>query len=338
MNPFQFKNPEYLWALLALPVLWACFWLFRRYTKKIQAKFGEQYLLQPLLVEYSKYRDVFREILLLIVFALLIIAAARPQIGSKIKVEQSGDGEVVLALDVSNSMLAKDLQPDRLTVAKKMISEIYRMLDAKIGLILFAGDAYVQIPMSSGLSSADIFLSSVSPESVPVQGTDFAAAIELAVSMFDKSEKTAKSLLVFTDGEDHEAKAIEAAKGAAKKGIKIYTIGLGKEAATPIIDPLTGVYKKDAQNNPVLTKLNRVLLQQIANAGKGKYIQTGNMFANLRQIKTLIADAGSSGQKQTIEEYEDLFPLCIFLAIILLSLEFFLLDKRNTYLSGLFTS
>ncbi len=335
MNLFQFKNPEYFWLLLIIPLLFGFFLLSQQLKKNKLKEFGDEELIQRLSPDYSKYRILFKFIALLVVVALLIIAAARPQTGSKIRVE-TRSREIIIALDVSNSMLAQDVKPNRLERAKQIISKIFENNQSdRIGLIVFAGDAFVQIPVTSSYSSVDVFLSSITTNSVPIQGTNFAKAIEMCAAMFDKTDDSEKLILILTDGENHEQKAIDIAKKVHEQGIIISTVGVGKKNAVPIPNLQTGDYKKDKDGKVVLTKLNEVILTQIANAGGGKYFSTGNFFSDISQIQKQIDELGTVNGKTEIEEYVDLFPYPIFLASILLILEFIFLERRNMKLSDL---
>lgn len=335
MNLFQFKNPEYFWLLLIIPVFVGLF-LFAKYLKTKQLKkLGDLTLIQKLSPDYSKYRILLKFISLLAVVVLLIIAAARPQTGSKIRVETKSR-EIIIALDVSNSMLAEDIKPNRLTRAKQMIAKIFENNQTeRIGLIVFAGDAFVQIPITSSYTSVDVFLSSINTETVPVQGTNISKAIEMAEAMFDKTSDSEKYILILTDGENHEQKAIDIAKKTHKTGITISTVGIGKQNAVPIPNLHTGDYKKDKNGKVVLTKLNKVILTQIANAGGGKYFEIGIFFSDINAIQSQIDGLGEVNGKTEIEEYVDLFPYLIVLALIIIILEFVLLEKRNEKLSNL---
>ena len=336
MNLFQFKNPEYLWLLALIPLMLGLY-LFSLYLKKkTLRKFGDKELIQKLSPDFSKYRTLFKYIVLLTVSAFLIIALARPQSGSKVKTDAGKNREIIIALDVSNSMLAEDIKPNRLSRAKQMIAEIYKNNPAdRIGLIVFAGDAFVQIPVTSSFTSVDVFLSSVNTETVPVQGTNITKAVEMSVAMFDETENSEKLILILTDGENHEQKAIDVARKTHETGIIISTIGVGKKHAVPIPDLETGNYKLDKNGKVVLTKLNDIILTQIANAGGGKYFESSNFFTDIKKIQKQIDGLGETDGKTEIEEYADLFPYFIFIALILIVLEFIFLERRNHKLSNL---
>lgn len=335
MNLFQFKNPEYFWLLLIIPVLVLLFFISEKIKKKQITKFGDINLIKRLSPDFSKYRILFKFIVLQVVIALFVLAMARPQTGSKVRIETKSR-EIIIALDVSNSMLAEDVKPNRLERAKQIISKIFEKNQAeRIGLIVFAGDAFVQIPVTSSYSSVDVFLSAINTNTVPLQGTNFTKAIELATAMFDKTSNTEKFILILTDGENHEPKAIEIAKKVHKSGITISTVGIGKKNAVPIPEPQTHDYKKDENGKIVLTKLNEFTLTQIAKAGGGKCFEINNFFSSINAIQNQIDSLGETNGKTEIEEYVDLFPYPIFIALILLVLEFIFLERRNQKLSNL---
>ncbi len=335
MNLFQFKNPEYFWLLLIIPLVILLYLVSQYYKKKKLKKLGDINLILKLSPNYSKYRIIFKFIVLLFVIFLFVLALARPQTGSKVKAETTSR-EIIIALDVSNSMLAEDIKPNRLERAKQIVSKLFENNQTdRIGLVVFAGDAFVQIPITSGYSSADVFLSSINTETIPIQGTNITKAIEMSVAMFDKTEENEKLVLILTDGENHEQKVIKVAKEVHKTGIIISTVGIGKKNAVPIPDLQTHEYKKDKLGKIVLTKLNNVMLTQIANAGGGQYFEIGNFISDINKIQKQIDSLGKTNGKTEIEEYVDLFPYLVVFALIIVVLEFIFLEKRNKKLSNL---
>jgi Ca-activated chloride channel homolog len=334
---FQFHNEAYLYYLLVLLVPIAVFILAAIINKMRLKRFGDPHLTQILMPEASKARQMLKIVLATLSLALIIIALARPQIKTETGEYTSESSEITVALDVSNSMLAQDIKPNRLENAKKAIQTLLRKTDYsnRVGLIVFAGEAYTQIPISSDYTAADLFLSVVSTDMVPVQGTNIRAAIELASKSFGPDTEAGKAIILITDGEDHEPEAIEAAEDAADKGIKIYTVGMGKKKAVPITNPKTGDYKKDAQGNTVLTKLNEGLLKQIAAAGEGFYTP-GNYINSA--IETVTADLEKLKKSKSKKEgfiYDELFKYPIAAALILLVLEFIVLERKNKYLKNI---
>ncbi len=332
---FRFAHPEYLNALYAIPVLIILFWYLNRNRKKLLEKFADKKLHKVLFPDFSIIKSWFKIGLILFTLVLLIFAAANPQIGTRVQeVKQSGI-DVFIALDVSRSMLAQDIKPDRLDKAKYQISSLINKLKGdRIGLIIFAGEAFVQFPLTTDYSAANLFLSAVDVNSVPQQGTAIASAIELATKSFDYKTSTQKVIVIITDGEDHEGDIMKAVEGAKDKGIKIYTIGLGSTTGVPI--PVYNAqgqqvdYKKDENGNIVLTKLDEETLKQIASAGDGKYFQASTYEDYLDRIYNDLSSLEKSefGVRK-VTDYEDRFYYFLAPAIILLLIEFFISERRS---------
>jgi len=332
---FRFAHPEYLHALYVIPVLVLVFWYLNRNRKKLLQKFADRKLHKVLLPDYSGIKNWIKIGLVLFSVVLLIIAAANPQIGTRVQeVKQTGI-DVFIALDVSRSMLAQDIKPDRLDKAKYQISNLINKLRGdRIGLIIFAGEAYVQFPLTTDYSAANLFLSAVDVNSVPQQGTAIASAIDLATKSFDYKGITQKVIVIITDGEDHEGDIIKAVDTAKDKGIKIYTIGLGSPTGVPIpvynnqgqqVD-----YKKDENGNIVLTKLDETVLKRIASVGDGKYFLASGYEDYLDKIYSDLSSLKKSefGVRK-VTDYEDRFYYFLAPAIILLLIEFFISDRRS---------
>ena len=331
---FRFANPEYLIALWAIPVLIAFFWYMSINRKKLLEKFADKNLHKVIISTFSGYKNIFKFALVIIAHSLLVIAAANPQVGTKMtEVKQSGI-DVFILLDVSFSMTAEDIKPNRLEKAKFQIANLVQKLRGdRIGLIIFAGEAYVQFPLTTDYSAANLFLSAVNENSVPQQGTAIAAAINMANRSFD-TLSTEKVIVVISDGEDHEGDLESAVKDAFAKGIKIYTIGLGSPDGTPIPvydsrGRMMG-FKKDRAGNTVLTKLDEETLGQIAADGKGKYFRGTNYDDYLDRIYKELSELEQTeyGVKK-VTDYEDRFYYFLFPAILLLVFEFFVSDKRS---------
>ena len=340
MNSFRFAHTEYLLLLLLVPVILVIFWFMQRNAKKNLALWMNENHKKTIIPLASETRKAFKLIVLLLAFSAIIFALAKPQFGSKLTDIKRQGIEVMIALDVSNSMLAEDIQPNRLANAKRAISRLIDQLENdKIGLIVFAGDAYIQLPITTDFGAAKLFLSSVNTNIVPRQGTSISAAIKLASKSFSPMADMSKTLIILTDGEDHEEGALEAARAASEEGITIHTIGMGLVKGAPI--PLLNSsgqkdYRKDYDGNVVVSKLDEKMLQEIAMAGKGIYIRSSNSRSALN---TLFAEINKM-EKQEIEakvysEYEEQFQLPIALAIILLLAEFFILSRKNRWLSQL---
>ncbi len=332
---FRFAHPEYLNALYAVPVLVLLFWYLSMNRRKLLEKFADKKLHRILLPDFSGIKNWFKAGLILFALILLIFAAANPQVGTRVQeVKQTGI-DVFIALDVSRSMLAQDIKPDRLDQAKFQISSLINKLRGdRIGLIIFAGDAFVQFPLTTDYSAANLFLSAVDVNSVPQQGTAIASAIDLAVKSFDYKTSTQRVIVIITDGEDHEGDIMQAVAGAKEKEIKIYTIGLGLTTGVPI--PVFNEqgqqvdYKKDENGNIVLTKLDDETLKKIASSGDGKYFQASTYDDYLDRIYNDLSSLEKSefGVRK-VTDYEDRFYYFLAPAIILLLIEFFMSDRRS---------
>lgn len=339
MEMFRFENIDFLWGLLVIPILTVIFIWSRIARKKALRRFGNTEILKQLMPFTSKSRPTFKFIILMLALAFIITGMARPQFGSKLKKVKREGVELIIALDVSNSMMAEDIQPNRLERAKRAISRLIdRLKNDKIGLIVFAGDAYTQLPITSDYNSAKLFLNSVNTQIVPRQGTAIAAAINLAAKSFSPNGQANKAIIVITDGEDHEGDAVEAAKNAAEKGIVVHTIGMGLPEGSPIPIIKNGQkdYLKDRDGKVVVTKLNEQMLEQIASAGKGIYVRANNAQVGLNTL----FDEINKMQKEEMEsrvysEYEDQFQYFFAVGLFLILLEFVILERRNKYLKNI---
>ena len=339
MEMFRFGNIEYLWGLLIIPVLTLFFMWSRIARKRALKKFGQQEILQQLMPFSSKGRPVLKFIILMLALAFFITGIARPQFGSKLKTVKRKGIELMIALDVSNSMMAEDIQPNRLERAKRAISRLVdRLKDDKIGLIVFAGDAYTQLPITSDYNSAKLFLNSVNTQIVPKQGTAIGAAIDLARKSFTPGGEANKAIIVITDGENHEDDAISSAKTAVNEGIIVHTIGMGLPSGSPIPVLRNGQtdYLKDRDGKVVVTKLNEQMLEQIAAAGQGIYVRANNAQVGLNAL----FDEINKMEKQEMEtrtysEYDDQFQYFFALGLFLLLLEFVILERKNKYLKNI---
>lgn len=338
---FRFAHPEYLYLMYALPgILIAFFFLFKRQRNNLK-NFANTKLHSVLVPKHSRVKSWVKLILVLLAFVLLIVAAANPQVGMRLEeVKQTGI-DVFILLDVSLSMSAEDIKPDRLEKAKYQISSLIKKLRGdRIGLIIFSGEAYVQIPLTSDYSAANLFLSAVDFRSVPQPGTAIASAINLAIKSFDYNASTQKVIIVITDGEDHEGDVMEAVKDAVSKDLKIYTIGLGTPEGVPI--PIYNSqrevigFKKDKAGNTILTKLNEVVLKEIAAKGNGKYYRGTNYEDYLDQIFNELSSIEKTefGTKK-VTDYEDRFYYFLAPAILLLLLEFFITESKSKLFSRL---
>ncbi len=339
MEMFRFAHIEYLYALGVIPVFIILFWITRRRRRKALERFGQTEVISQLMPNVSKSRPVVKFIIWLFALASLIIATARPQFGSKLKTVKREGVELIIALDVSNSMMAEDIQPNRLERAKRAISRLVDNLnDDKIGLIVFAGDAYTQLPITTDYPSAKLFLNAVNTDIVPRQGTAIGAAIELASVSFSPQFEGNKAIVIITDGENHEDDAIGAATSAAQNGIIVHTIGMGLPQGGPIPVVRNGQrdYRKDKEGNVVVTKLNEEMLQQIAAAGNGIYVRANNAQVGLNTLFNEIDKMEKSEMESLVySDYEDQFQWFIAFAIFLILLDFLILERKNKYLKNI---
>ena len=328
---FRFADPNVLYLLIILPFV-AIFYFYSNYrrTKRLR-KYGDPELLSMLMPEASAHRPVFKFWVLWIALGLSIVMLARPQFGTRLeKVKRSGI-ETIIALDISNSMLAEDVVPSRLEKAKSLISRLVSNFnDDKVGLIVFAGDAFTQLPITSDYISAKMFLESITPSLISSQGTNIGEAIRLAIKSFTPQEKVGRAIIVITDGENHEGGAVEAAKEAASKGMKVFVLGIGSPDGAPI--PLEGSndYRKDNQGNVIVTRLNEQMCREVAQAGNGVYIRVDNSSSAQALLQKEIDKLTKSDLESTVySNYNEQFPALAWIIIVLLIIEVVVLDKKN---------
>jgi len=323
-----------------MPVFFALF-LYAVYIKKRNLKrFGDRKIIDVLMPDASLRKQYLKFGLLFTALALFIFMIAGPQFGSKLETVKKQGIEVVICLDVSNSMLSTDISPSRLDRSKHMLSRLIDDLhNDKIGLIVFAGDAFVQLPITSDHVSAKMFLSSINPAMVPVQGTAIGAAINLATRSFTPNENTEKTIILITDGENHEDDAIGAAKAAAEKNIRVNVLGVGLIQGGPIPIPNTNGYLKDRDGKMIITRLNEQMCQDIAIAGKGMYARTDNTNNALRALQKELDKMGKSEVESKIyTSYDEKFQIPAWFLLFILVVEFFILDRRNRVMSRVLKS
>lgn len=331
----KFEHIDLFYALLLIPVFIA-FYVYRIYwRKKAIQRFGDLDLMDKLMPAVSAYRPFIKFTLLMLAFISLIIAMANPQIGSRIEKAKRQGIDIIIALDVSNSMLAQDIKPSRLNAAKQAVSNLIDKLEGdRIGMVVFAGHAYTQLPITTDYAAAKMFLNTIYPDMLPVQGTAIAEAIELSIKSFSDNQHN-KAIVIITDGENHEGDVLLSVKNALELGIKVYTIGMGLPDGGPIPiyknDVLSG-YKKDRQNNIITTKLDENMLQQIAAEGEGFYVRANNSKAGLDKIFEEINKLEESEfETRMFTDYEDRFQYFIILSIILLLIEFIIVDRKSKW-------
>ena len=326
----RFEDPIYLWMLLIIPILVLVRFIVWRKRKHNLRKFGDPSLLKEMMPDVSKYRPTIKFCLLLSAITILIFMIARPQVGSKISHEKREGIEVLIALDVSNSMLAQDVIPSRLEKSKLLIEDLVdHFTNDKVGLVVFAGDAFVQLPITNDYVSAKMFLQNINPSLITTQGTDLARAISLSQSCFTQREHIGRAIIVITDGEDHEGGALEAAREAYKKGINVFILGVGTSKGAPIPDG-NGGYLKDNSGQTVLSALNEQMCQQVAKAGNGVYIHVDNTSDAQEKLNKELSKL-QSGISDTVvySEYNEQFQIFGIILLLLLIVETILLESRN---------
>lgn len=333
---FRFEDPIYLYALALIPLLAILRFLLVRQQKKRLRKFGDRELVRQLTPDVSRFRPLVRYSLLLTALALLIVMIARPQFGTKINREKRTGIETIIALDVSNSMLAEDVAPSRLDRSKMMVENLVdNFTNDKIGLIVFAGDAFIQLPITSDYVSAKMFLSSISPSMIATQGTDIAKAISMASHSFTQQEGVGKAIIVITDGEDHEGGALEAAKEAKDKGMRVYILGVGSTKGAPIPTG-NGDYMKDNTGQTVMTGLNEQMCREIAQAGGGAYIHVENNSNAQDQLDHELNKLAKKEIESTVySDYDEQFQAVGILVLLLLIIEICILDIKNPLLKNI---
>lgn len=326
----RFEDPIYLWMLLIIPILVLVRFIVWQKRKRNLRKFGDSSLLKEMMPDVSKYRPTIKFSLLLSAITILIFMIARPQVGSKISHEKREGIEVLIALDISNSMLAQDVIPSRLEKSKLLIEDLVdHFTNDKVGLVVFAGDAFVQLPITNDYVSAKIFLQNINPSLITTQGTDLARAISLSQSCFTQREHIGRAIIVITDGEDHEGGALEAAREAYKKGINVFILGVGTSKGAPIPDG-NGGYLKDNNGQIVLSALNEQMCQQVAKAGNGVYIHVDNTSDAQEKLNKELSKL-QSGISDTVvySEYNEQFQIFGIILLLLLIVETILLESRN---------
>ncbi|MBW4765611.1 VWA domain-containing protein [Prevotella salivae] len=326
----RFEDPIYLWMLLIIPILVLVRFIVWQKRKHNLRKFGNPSLLKEMMPDVSKYRPTIKFCLLLSAITILIFMIARPQVGSKISHEKREGIEVLIALDISNSMLAQDVIPSRLEKSKLLIEDLVdHFTNDKVGLVVFAGDAFVQLPITNDYVSAKMFLQNINPSLITTQGTDLARAISLSQSCFTQREHIGRAIIVITDGEDHEGGALEAAREAYKKGINVFILGVGTSKGAPIPDG-NGGYLKDNSGQTVLSALNEQMCQQVAKAGNGVYIHVDNTSDAQERLNKELSKL-QSGISDTVvySEYNEQFQIFGIILLLLLIVETILLESRN---------
>jgi Ca-activated chloride channel homolog len=335
-NILKFERPEMLYLLLLIPVIIAAFMIANYLKKRSLKRFAEPQMLRLLMPLQSATRPWIKILIFIFGYTSLIVALANPQTGSRMEEVKREGIDIFIALDVSNSMLAEDIAPNRLERSKQAVNRLIDKLTGdRIGIIVFAGKAYIQLPVTTDYAAARLFLSTINTDIVPSQGTAIADAIQMALSSFDVSERN-KAIIIISDGEDHEVDAVKAAQQAAEAGVFVYTIGMGLADGAPIpvynqFGKQTG-FRKDNNNNTIITKLNESLMQQIAAAGNGTYVRASNIRSGLETIFNEINSiAKSEIDAKIFTDYENRFQLFIGIAIFLLLAENLLAWRKSKW-------
>jgi Ca-activated chloride channel family protein len=334
---FRFEEPAYLYLLILVPIL-VLFYLYTNYHRRKALRiFGDPDLMQELMPDVSKHRPDIKFGIMMLAVALFTVLLARPQFGSKLESVKRQGVEVIIALDVSNSMLAEDIQPNRLEKAKRLVAKLVDgMENDKVGLIVFAGDAFTQLPITSDYISAKIFLETISPALISKQGTAIGAAINLAARSFTPQDNVGKAIIVITDGENHEGGAEEAAKAAAEKGIQVNVLGIGMPDGSPIPVEGSNDFRRDRNGNVVVTRLNENMCQEIAKDGKGVYIRVDNSNSAQKAIEKEIGKmAKAEVESKVYTDYNEQFQAVAWIIFILLLVELLILECKNPALKNI---
>ena len=331
---FRFANPQYLWLLLAVPAMVLIYALAMRSRRRRLARFGNPQTIAELMPDASVARNNLKFIIFAVAVALTVLAAARPQLGSKLRETKSSGVEMMLVVDVSNSMLAEDFAPNRL---ERTTYAINKLLDEmkqqeRVGLIVFAGEPKVQLPITSDFRMAKAFARRISPDLVEEQGTAVGKALALATMSFSSESERSRAVILITDGENHEDDAVAAARRAAEQGVRIYTIGIGTPEGAPI--EIGGEFVKDEEDTMVVSKLNEEMLEEIARITDGAYIRSTNQSMGLDEIVESIERMEKSElEVLRFEEYNEQYQYLLAAALLLLLAEFFILPRRNPLLA-----
>jgi len=323
-----FAQYRFLWLLLLVPLFLIGYGVVRRLRRARVERFGDRALVEALMPSYSGAKGWVRMVLFSLAFFFFVIGLARPRMGAKLSERETHGAEIVIALDVSNSMLSQDLSPNRLDRAKLAISRLVdRLQDDRIGLVVFAGSAFVQLPITADYVSAKMFLNSVDTGSVPIQGTAIGEAVYTAIRSFSAQSEKSRAIIVITDGENHEDDPVAAAKEAADMGIRVYTVGVGSAQGQPI--PKDGELMKDKEGNIVVTRLDEDVLREMARVGNGAYVHAGNEEFGLNPIVDDIRKMEDERFNSVVfEEYDEQYMYFFAIALALFVLEMLIGEKK----------
>lgn len=334
---YKIEEPIYFSLLLIIPAMIVVFLLVLWWKKSTQRKFSDLNLLKELAPNSSAFKSTLKLVMLLIGITFLVISLVNPKMGTKLKTVKREGVDVVFALDVSKSMLAEDIAPNRLEKAKQIISKTIDKLGSdRVGIIIYAGNSYPLLPITTDHAAANMFLQNANPDMVSSQGTDINGALELAKSYYNNNEQTNRFLIIISDGEDHQEETKQVAQSLANEGVKIYTVGVGTENGAPIPMRLNGAmigYKKDRKGETVITKRKPAILQGIADASNGKYIDGNITEKPVKVIAEIIANAEKSEfETKQFSDYKDQFQWFLAIGLLFLIIDIFLFEKKTKWL------
>lgn len=337
---YELDHPYYFYLLALIPVVILLYLALILWKKKARKAFGDSELLEQLAPERSTAKPFVKLLLAVLIIASLSVALVNPKVGTRLETVKREGVDIVFALDVSKSMLAADVRPNRLEKSKQLVSRtLDKLVSDRVGMIIYAGSAYPQLPITTDYSAARLFLKSVDTDIIPSQGTAIADAIDMATGYYDDEEQKNRVLVIITDGEDHEEGISEAVEKARDKGIKIFTVGVGTDRGAPIPDMRNGYnvgYKKDRNGEVVVSKLNTDVLRQISKETDGAYING----TNTREVVDFLMESISEMEKKEFEatvfsDYEDQFQWFLGLALVLLILDVFVLERKTQWFKKL---
>jgi len=332
---FRVEHTWVLWFLLLIPLMIVAFYLVKRWRKKAKERFAESHLMQQLMPTYSNTKYRLKFTFFIIGYAFVILGIANPQVGSKLEEVKREGIELIIALDVSNSMKAQDIKPNRLERAKMAMQQLLKKLKSdRLGIIVFAGEAYTQLPITTDYAAAKLFLNTVDTDIVPTQGTNIADAIDLATESFDFERGSGKAIIIVTDGENHEENAITAAENAAEKGIQIYTIGMGTPngAPIPVIKNGRQSFRQDGKGNTVISSLNEDMLRELSSIGNGMYVRASSAQVGFEQILSDLSGMEKEEFESSVyTDYEDRFQFFLGIAFVFLLLSILISEKKSKW-------
>lgn len=327
---FRFQHIDYLIALAAIPLLAALFYLVLKWKKDTKKKIGDEKLVNQLIGNYSSKNFLIKFIVSTLALALIIGGIANPQRPGDMENVNRKGVDLVLAMDVSKSMLAEDIKPNRLERARQVVYKLMdRLPDDRIGLVLFAGRAYLQMPLSTDHAAARMYIQQAGPDVVPTQGTIIAEALRMGNTAFNSKERKFKSIILITDGEDHDPAAVQLAQQLVTEGVMINTVGIGSPTGAPIVDPMTREYKKDEHGNTIISRLNEAELQQLASVSKGVYVRLDDVDAAVKKIIDQLGTIEQTAlEDSAFRDYKNYFQWLLAAGLLLVVIEFFWPERK----------